>query len=292
MVVENKITPIYLESLSNFAPLIESETRGLQPNSVLIASTPYDLTWDEQAGDSVVSVPAAGTARRNMSNDKAGAIDLRRLKGIATSQDYTLFIFDNEYQRYMSNRPIHSRLIVGNGQRPFELPIPMLLHETQSLVVDLADLSGAPNDVRLAFEGQRYYFDARSLIDELSPASRMARPFFYTTDSGITIGAGVGTEVVAYITFISDADFYLRRMLTYSTGAYKVRVSNVGTGFELMNGWIHSGMIGGNAEYYRDFEPQIFQRKTQFKLRFQNLTGSSNTVYFALAGFNIYYRRT
>ena len=294
IVVSRKdIIPIYNESLAGIAPIIFSEDEGLRPNPILTKGTPYMLTWDEQANDSVLSVAANGVQRRAMSNDKAGMIDLRRIKGTATSDEYRIYIFDNEYQRYLSNRQIHSNLIVGNGLRPYKLPIPLLLHETQSLIFDVTDLSGVPNDIRLTLEGHRYYFDAKKLFDQMSPATMVTRPFFYTTDSDVTITAAVGTaEVLATITFISDGDFYLKNILAYSDGAFRVRITDTGTGLNLMNGWIHSNILGGDSEYNVDFNPaMMFQRKTQVNLRFINLSGVDNRIFFAFAGYNAYYRR-
>jgi len=286
--------PVYLEQLSGLAPIYyDSKTGDAEPNDILTKTTPYQLTWDEQAGASVVSVPAKTTVTRKMTTDKGGMVDIRRIKGIATNNNLTLYILDNEFQRYLSNRPIHFNLICGDGPRPFDLPIPLLLHRTQSLIFDVTDKSATPsNDVRLVLEGQRYYFDSQNIYDSLSPATKISRPYFYTTDDSVTITAGMGTnEVTTYITIMSDSDFYCHRFLTYSDGDYQVKMENVAISRGFSNGWIHSQLVGGNSQYYRSMEPMVFQRKTQIRLKFVNLSASLNHIYFALAGYNMYYRR-
>jgi len=288
--VDDRPEFVYQEKLSKIAPFVVRGV-GVEPNQLLLRSRPYLATFDEIGGDSVVALLAGGNDKRKVSNDKSGMIDIRTIVGTSTG-DFSLYLFDNQNQRYLSNRPIHSQLIMGNGLRPFSLPIPLYLCETQSLICDMVDLSAAPNTVRLAFSGVRYYMESKDLFDMLSPATKISRPFVYTTDSDVTIAALPATqEATAYITLQGDGDFYAYRFLTQSTGSYLVRIQDVSTGIEFSNGWIHSSMIGGDSQYSWDFEPQMFQRRGQLKLRFQSLSGLLNRIYFGIAGYNAHYRR-
>lgn len=280
---------VYQETLSDLAPFVALREGGvdrIEPNPLLLKSKPYYFTFDEQAGDSVVTLAAGGSDRRKLTNDRAGLIDCRHIVGSSTGA-FSAWI--NDGRRYLSNRPLHSSILLGNGQRPFPLPLPIYIAHSGNIIIDFVDLSGAPNSIRMAFPSLRYALEYKELMRMLSPAAKVSMPFFYTTDSDIVI-AGAGGEATGYMTIDSQGDFYAQRPLFASTGAFLVRISDA-TGHEFMNGWIHSSMIGGSGEYSWSFEPQIFQRSGQIKLRFLDVSGAPNQIWFAFAGYNAYYQR-
>ncbi|HDI51233.1 MAG TPA: hypothetical protein ENF45_01260 [Bacteroidetes bacterium] len=286
-----KITPIFREDFVNVAPLVKDEDQTLHPNPYLIRTTPFWLTFDEYAGTSTVTVPANQSIRRVMSTDKSGMVDIRRLSGKATSTELLVSIYDNEYQRFLMNRSIHYNNIIGTAYDPFILPVPLIIHQTQSLVIDLHDLSGADNVFDPAFQGYRYYFDAKhEIFDKEENASRLSRPYFYTTDDDVELQ--VSTDVqTAYITIVNDADFYLYAINSHQEGEYKIRITNLSTGLGWQNGWINSSNFAGRARDYSRFEPMLIQRRTQLKVDFINLHTATNKVYLTLVGAHYYYPR-
>lgn len=56
-------------------------------------------------------------------------------------------------KRPFMNQQIHSSSITGTGQNPFPLLSPWVFNKQGSIVVDVTDLSGANNNIRLAFIG-------------------------------------------------------------------------------------------------------------------------------------------
>ncbi len=286
---QEKPTLVYQEILTDLAPFIvvrEDGTEHVEPNPILKKSKPYYFTFDESGGDSVVSLSALGSDRRKMTNDRDGIIDCRHIVGKSTGA-FTAWI--NDGRRYLSNRPLHSSLLLGNGQRPFSLPMPIYVPHSGSFTIDLVDLSDALNSIRLAFPAMRYALEYKDIMKMLSPAAKVSTPFFYTTDSDIVISSGNG-EVTGYMTIDTQGDFYAKMPLFASTGAFLVRISDA-SGAEFGNGWIHSDMIGGNGQYNWSFEPQLFKRGGQIKLRFKDVSGVANQIWFAFAGYNAYYER-
>lgn len=287
----NKMKPIFREDFGNIAPLVADNDGVLAPNPYLVYTTDYDLTFDENAGSSSITVPANQSLRRIISTDRRGAVDIRRIYGKATSPDLLVSIYDNEYQRFLMNRPVHFRNIAGSAINPFLLPIPLIIHQSQSLVLDITDLSGADNTIDLAFKGRRYYFDAfKEVFDKASNASRLSRPYFYTTDDAVDLQ--VGTQIQsAYVTIVNDADFYLYGRNGYSEGDFKVKITSLSTGLAWQNGWIHSANFMGQANEAPYFEPMIVERRTQLKFDFINLSAATNKIWLTLIGAHYYYPR-
>lgn len=56
-------------------------------------------------------------------------------------------------KRPFMNQQVHSTSILGNGQNPHPLLSPWVFNKQGSIVIDITDLSGANNNVRLFFEG-------------------------------------------------------------------------------------------------------------------------------------------
>lgn len=291
MTSKNTQKPVFREDFSGAAPLVADENGILRPNPYLIHTIPFTMAFDEYGGSSAVTVPANQSIRRVMSIDKSGIVDVRRLNGKATSSEMLVSLYDNEYQRFLMNRPVHFSNIIGTAQDPFLLPVPLIIHQTQSLVLDLTDLSGVDNSFDPAFHGRRYYFDAfTEIFDKASNATRLSRPYFYTTDDDVNLQFNNNIQT-AFLTIVNDADFYLYAINSHHQGDYRVKVSNLSTGLTWQNGWIHSDNFAGRARDYAFFEPMLLQRRTQLKIDFLNLHSSTNRVYLGFIGAHYYYPR-
>lgn len=284
--------PVFREDFQNIAPLIREDNTGvLKPNPFLVHSLPFFFTFDEIANSSNVQVPPNGTIKRIMSTDKSGIIDLRRICGTALDPNYLIYIYDNEYQRYLSNRPIHAQTIVGVADDPFLLPIPLILHQTQSLVLELTDLSGNINIVQIVFTGRRYYFDAkREVFDKASIATKISRPYFYTTDDSVALQVSNNIQS-AFLTIVNDADFYLHQINAKYDDNFKIKITNLSNGLSFQNGWIAASSFSGQARDYAEFEPMLLQRRTQLKIEFINESLNINNIYLTFVGSHYYYQR-
>jgi len=281
---------LYREDINGLAPLI-MENGAVGPNPMLVNSTLYQLAFDEANNDSVVNLAANGTARRTMTVDKSGVADIRKLKGDFTSTAVLLNLWDNEYQRYLMNNPVHASTIIGSGTFPYTMPIPFLMHPTQHIRAELQDISGNPNSVRFNFEGQRYYFDSEAFIfARTSYANKISRPYWYTTDDDVSLAVG-NNIVTAFMTIVNEADFYLQRITTSQTGEFRVRIYNQSVGRGFTNGWVHSSVFGGTGQNYKDFEPMLLQRRTQLRFDFINMHGATNDIYITFGGTHYYYER-
>jgi len=283
------------EDIKDLAPLVYNEIKkNYEPNPILQHSIPYYATFDEDAsGSSEAVIPASSTIEKTITNDASGVIDIRQLAGISTG-DYLVSIYDNEYQRVLSNRPLHSSTIIGTSSFPFKLPTPLILHKTQSLRFYLTDLSGASNSVRITCAGIKYYFDVdEKIFSKQSKASQISRPYFYTTDNEVNLSVSTAVQAPYYITTLTEADFYLYRITSKQDGPFLVRITNTSTGMNFSNNtFIHSDTFSGTSQNYKDMEPMLIERKTILKLEFINLHTAVNNVYITLTGVNYYYDRS
>lgn len=253
---------------------------------VYVDMSPYIMTVDEESGDSVVNVPGDGSAHASMSNDQSGVIDIRRLSALATSDEYLVSVNDTKKRRDLCNQPVHARTIFGKSGRELELPFPLFLDLSQTLYFTFTDKSGLANYVRPAFYGYKYYrSDALERIVRPSfPDIGLAQPYFYTTDSQVSLSA-LGADTV-YVTAIGGADFFLNMLLCHSTGAFKFKIYDVSRSRSWTSGYIHSSLLG-NAEYNRRlFEGQVLRRTSQLKIELTDLSGSANLVYLTFIGIN------
>jgi hypothetical protein len=283
---------IYRQDLTNLAPIYQKDGRYI-PNPLLIKTTMYHFTFDEANQDSVVNLTPLAQLSGTLTNDKSGVLDIRRIRANATSTDLLLNIFDTQYSRDLSNRPLHFETLFGTAANLENwLPAPLIISPTQTLRIDLTDRSNNNNAVRVNFPGRKYYFDSEDMVyDNLSIATRMSRPYFYTPETNVVLPAATGTNSY-FFTIVNEADFYLTRISTRQDNPFLIRLTNRAVGRMFTNGWIHSDNFGTNPTLSLKFEPMLLQRRTQIQLEIQNLVpGSTNTVFITFHGIHYYYER-
>jgi len=283
---------IYRKDFKNVPPLVCDEGK-LKPNPALVNTYPYWLTLDDIGNDSFVTLLGSSTARRQMTNDSTGTVDLRNLKHIATSNEYLVNILDTQNNRFIMNQPIHADTIFGTGPFPFKIPCPLILYPNNSLVIDFQNLSLVPNTIRLAFDGgPRFHLGQyERIMSDVGEATRIGRPYFYTTDTVLQLPAS-GVQVSINMSMIAESDFYLQRITTHQTGAFRIRMTGP-HGFAWGNSWVHSTLFGGNAINHLDFEqPMFIKRSTILRFDLINLMApfALNDVFITFSGVNYYYQ--
>jgi len=74
------------------------------------------------------------------------------LTGVSTGF-FTILIKDSRNKRPFSNQKIHSANIVGTSTNPFPLLTPFTFERKGSILMDIDDISGGANTIRLGFIG-------------------------------------------------------------------------------------------------------------------------------------------
>lgn len=272
---------------SKYRPYVYNASKGkYEPHEVYLRSSPYIITLDDVSGDNNILVPLNSTNNGAMSNDQSGILDIRRLTSVADSDEYLVLIKDTRRRQELMNQAIHKKCIFGQSGRDFELPWPLYIYYSNTLTFWFQDKSGSNNDVRLAFFGSKHWRhdpDPWSQLKEAIPDIEVAFPYFYTTDSPVSLGVGV--QDTTYITTVGHADFFLQKILSHSTGPYLFKIYDP-YGFRAWSsGWVHSSLLG-NAEYNFRHDEQVLLRTTQLNIELKNLHTAQNEIYLTLAGIN------
>ena len=66
---------------------------------------------------------------------------------------FATLLSDGSTQRQFSNQAVHVNNLFGTAQNPFPLLTPYVFKRKGQILASTQDLSGAPNNVRLAFAG-------------------------------------------------------------------------------------------------------------------------------------------
>jgi len=99
---------------------------------------------------------AAGTAVASIKISADSAFIGVSLRAASTG-DFTAFPRTDAGDRQLANEAVHSSALVGTAERPGPLHKPLLLPANTTISFDLADLSGAPNDVYFTIAGYKIY---------------------------------------------------------------------------------------------------------------------------------------
>lgn len=70
---------------------------------------------------------------------------------------FAFLIRDTANDRMWSNRPLHCNLGAGTANKPYILPKPRCVPRKALITIELTDMSGAANEVRIALPGYKVY---------------------------------------------------------------------------------------------------------------------------------------
>ena len=204
-------------------------------------------------------------------------------------------------RRNLQNYPIHGQTILG-GQVPaatgflgYVLPETLWLLPKETLVVQLQDLSGQENTVKLAIHGRIYTVGATPAAVKNTPdvlklanqADQQSTPYFYTTHNPPLSLTALQTQSPS-IHVGQDGAFELHKIGSVSTGAFSIQLYDPNSGRKLTSSAVHSDLITGNA--YFPFilpEPLFIKRNANINFDITDLTGAPNTIYLTFAGRRI-----
>ncbi len=219
----------------------------------------------------------------------------------------TVFMTDMGDQRQFMNYPIHINTFAGSGQLPAQLSESLFLPTRHQLMLSFAQLSEDPEDVSLKmnFCGKMFYTWSTNLQSHKADHTEMIRlvnkalerrkyvfPYWMTTDNGaVTVPANQSVDIDCLVGSEGhfEATHILRRyrLGTPENGAFEVELINPQTRQSLMNGKIHSMMIGDARNPQPLPAPFIVPAGQILRFRIHNLVGFDNSIYLTLRGRKI-----
>lgn len=105
---------------------------------------------------SAISLTSNGTATSTITVTREADFYLTKVVRVATGS-FTFMIRDSSNDRQWSNVQVHSDIGAGTAQLPLLLPKPRFVARASTITIDLTDISGSSNTVRLGLIGYKVY---------------------------------------------------------------------------------------------------------------------------------------
>ncbi len=134
---------------------------SLQGNKIRQGTAPWEVR-KYQAQIPMTYVANIEALAANASTTVAVPIDVdsdfmvQKITGIQTGAA-SLILADGGRDRWWMDKAVYIDTLVGNGQFPFILTSPRFIYRGSQISVNLSDLSGATNTIRLVFHGVKMY---------------------------------------------------------------------------------------------------------------------------------------
>lgn len=239
-------------------------------------------------------------------DDAVGSpLQINQIVTTAQTANHTISIADMGDQRQYMNYPVHAGTIASQGQLAARLTEDLFLPTRHQLMVTFQLISGGPTTEQLYFLGkyfdtwssnlQTYPNDHKAMIDMVNRAlerRKYVTPYWLTTENGVvTVPAN---QTVQVDTLIGDeGHFEATHILRHFTNGdstaspFEVEFVNPQTRQTLMNGRIHSYMIGNAANPQPFPAPFIIPAGQILRFTIKDLSGSTNNIYLTLRGMRI-----
>ena len=261
-------------------------------DNLVFAVKPYYLTPDNANLNSadpeqIEMAASSASAQVVVQSIEEGGVEIHSLSCERTGACLAEII-DETRRHKITGRPCHVDTIFGDGQEQFMLPESLFLGRKDPMLVRFTDLTGAPNDIRPVFHGQRIITDrARdpkvdAYMLERQIRSRYMLPYLCPLDENPALQANAEGEY--YFTEDSRGHFEVRKLTYKSTGDFKFKIIDE-TGQSLTSNWVHcSAGLGTAHEPFVLAGPWVIKSDGIVKFIIKDLSGSANTIYLTLSG--------
>lgn len=202
---------------------------------------------------------------------------------------------DGTGSHYIQNTPIHVDTLFGDGLQPYWLPTPLYVAEGAMLFVEIIDLSGSANSVRLDLMGQQY-LRPQSDAGGQTQRNRMARrqyvesPYFYGFDTGPVTLVG-GSTGQGLITVGSEFHFLITQISGVSTGRFTLDIVEESMGESLINApqarhyQVQDPLIVGTNHWpVKLVEPWFIRSGSKLVVDMTDTSQTTNVVWLTLGG--------
>ena len=149
----------YTARFSDYSTVANSIRLALHGTKIRRGVAPWDKPFRARlAFDYVVSatIAASSTVVVNVPINIDSSFLVKKITGTRTGEA-NVSIKDSGTDRFWSNTPVHINNIMGSGMYPNVLTAPRFIHPGTSLSVQLQDLSGSSNTIRMVFSGEKLF---------------------------------------------------------------------------------------------------------------------------------------
>jgi hypothetical protein len=189
----------------------------------------------------------------------------------------------------------------SNAGRPYRWPCTHWISAdtdgAKGVFVRFRNLANAPNTIRFALHGRRWYHTQAEAkvadrIQSIYRSRARVMPFFYTTDKLVSIPGGVGTGTFnAKMRFDDVSWTEVFKMSRFSAARFLIRIVETATTKRLMGGTspttqgiaIRDDLVFGDGEFpFLLWESNLFEPNFSLIFEMTNQSASANVVWITL----------
>lgn len=243
--------------------------------------------WKEFFAYGLLRTLAAGTGAVYTDNpiriDSDADFEFQKTCYHATNGNIRVRYRDDSSGRYLIKTSANLRTIGGNfAGTPFIWPRPYVISAGTTLTIELADNSGIPNTLRLAFHGAK-------IRPGTAPWERRFRglvPFVYSTGADII---PANAAITLRIEVDNDAHFLVQKLTGFKSGSCTVSFREGARDRDWQNQAVHFDALIGNGQFPNVmFANRFIYRGSVITIDAQDLSGFNNDIEINLVGVKLY----
>ncbi len=195
--------------------------------------------------------------------------------------------------RELMNRPIHIRAIAGTAQQPALIYEPLFVKSRETIYVQLQKLTGGTASIffympGLLYDPQSAIPNQKEIEDYVKKRTEFRKyvyPYWQTTETDVVLTSNSTNNE---FDIMMGENFEAFNITAVSTGNFAFKLTDVRSGQELMNGKVTQTNGMGNAQNPFKFNASyLILAGTRLRYSFDDLSGSTNTIYIAMQGRRI-----
>ena len=208
----------------------------------------------------------------------------------SVGQNTKIMIQDDASGRSWCSDPngVRDTILLGTAQRPYWLTEPIVIPPVSSINVTLTNLSAVATDlVQIAFDGFKSFDLANQPLPEQKTGAggQRKRWFQYVVNKVL----GAGNRETETIKIQADSFFVAQEVLAASTGNFRVKITDSGSGRNWSDGFIRRDNYFGTAQYPKRLQPPTrINPSATVQFEFEDLSGNSNTIQAVLSGYKTF----
>ena len=238
---------------------------------------------------SVEAVPVLAAGERRSLNIKTQADSYFVCRSIiGTYQRNTkVSVSDDASGRNWCSDPdgVREGSLLGTAQRPYWLTEPVVVPPTSTLILQLINLDPAlTNAVQVVFDGYKHFDLTKPPLPEQASGAGGQRRRWFQYVLNKTLDAN--NRETDQIKIQADSFFVAQEILAVSTGRFKVKVQDSGSGRTWSDTFIHDPNYFGTAQYPKRLQPPTRLNPTStVQIELEDESGATNDVQLVLSGY-------
>jgi hypothetical protein len=199
----------------------------------------------------------------------------------------TLQFSDDGTGMNWSSDAVRENNTLGTAQLPLVTLEPIVIPPTSTILIRAQNLAGVANPVQLVLDGYKHYDLGNPPIPQqlVQPSGRRKRWFQYIVDKQLA----AFNRDTAQVKIQADSTFTWQEIVVVSTGAFRVKVTDSGSGRIYMDAFIRNVNWAGTAQFPKLLRPAVqLAPASTVQYELEDLSGAANTIQVAMIGYKTF----